>query len=124
MECIFRYALCQVGAGRTRLDNPRYAHANIAPGHWGGVPAYSYVTYRKLKSIPADAQYFHAQWRQQTLLLGKDDYEVVRASGVGQLIGWNVTLRMPNGQTAPLDENEVIHVDGAAILPPTSSGRG
>lgn len=96
-------------------DNPRYAHANIAPGHWGGVPAYSYVTYRKLKSIPADAQYFHAQWRQQTLLLGKDDYEVVRASGVGQLIGWNVTLRMPNGQTAPLDENEVIHVDGAAI---------
>ena len=78
------------------------------------MPAYSYVTYRKLESIPADAQYFHAQWRKQTLLLGKDDYEVVRASGLGQLIGWNVTMRAVSGQLPPCDQNEVIQVDGAS----------
>lgn len=95
-------------------DNPRYSSATIAPGHWGGVPAYSYVTYRKLDSLPADAQYFHAQWRKQTVLLAKDDYEVVQTSGLGQLIGWSMTLRALSGDVPPCDQNEVIHVDGAA----------
>lgn len=95
-------------------DNPRYVNASIGGGHWGEVPAYSYVTYRKLESIPADAQYFHAQWRKQTVFLGKDDYEVVRASGLGQLIGWNVTMRAVSGQLPPCDQNEVVQVDGAS----------
>jgi len=95
-------------------DNPRYANATFSPGHWGGVPAYSSVTYRKLESLPASAEYFHAQWRKQTLLLGKDDYEVVQASGAGQLIGWNVTLRSLSGEIPPCDQNEVIQVDGSA----------
>lgn len=95
-------------------DNPRYAGATFTPGHWGGVPAYSYVTYRKLDSLPADAQYFHAQWRKQTLLLGKDDYVVLEATGLGQLIGWNMTLRTHSGEVPPCDQNEVIHVDGSS----------
>jgi len=95
-------------------DNPRYANATFSPGHWGGVPAYSCVTYRKLDSLPADVEYFHAQWRKQTLLLGKDDYEVVQASGLGQLVGWNVTLRSLSGEIPPCDQNEVIHVDGSS----------
>ena len=95
-------------------DNPRYVNASIGGGHWGEVPAYSYVTYRKLESIPPDAQYFHAQWRKQTVFLGKDDYEVVRASGLGQLIGWNVTMRAVSGQLPPCDQNEVVQVDGAS----------
>ena len=95
-------------------DNPRYSGATFAPGHWGGVPAYSTVTYRKLESLPTDVQYFHAQWRKQTLLLGKDDYEVVQTSGAGQLIGWNMTLRALSGTVPPCDQNEVIHVDGSS----------
>ncbi len=95
-------------------DNPRYANATISPGHWGGVPAYSYVTYRKLESLPADAQYFHAQWRKQTLLLGKHDYEVLQATGLGQLIGWNVTLRALSGAVPPCDQNEMIFIDGSS----------
>src|SRR5580704_10992176 len=86
-------------------DNPRYSGATFAPGHWGGVPAYSTVTYRKLQSLPTDVQYFHAQWRKQTLLLGKDDYEVVQTSGAGQLIGWNMTLRALSGTVPPCDQN-------------------
>jgi hypothetical protein len=92
-------------------DNPRYASANPSPG---AVPAYSYVIYRKLESLPADAQYFHAQWRKQALLFGKNDYEVIQASGLGQLIGWNLTLRALAGALPPVDENEKVFVDGSS----------
>ena len=83
---------------------------------WANNPCYSYVTYRKMNAIPADSLYFHACWRQQTLLLGKENYKVFEAQGRGNFIGWNVTLRSPQAKkkSYPVDENPQIFVDGAA----------
>ena len=45
------------------------------------------------RKIPDKRGYFHAYWRQQTLLLGRDDYLALDAKGKGKFVGWNVTIR-------------------------------
>ncbi|MCX5757542.1 MAG: DUF2961 domain-containing protein, partial [Candidatus Hydrogenedentes bacterium] len=56
---------------------------------------------------------FHAQWHQQTLLMGKEDYPVFDAVGRGHFIGWNMSIRAPLPQGGyPVDENENFFIDG------------
>jgi len=91
-------------------DNRHY------PANWQESPAYSYVMYRSLKRLPKDLGQFHAQWRQETLLLGKNDYTVFEARGRGEFIGWNMSIRGAATPEAgyPVDENEKLYVDGEA----------
>jgi len=85
----------------------------LSPGDelWARMPCYSYVMYRTAHSIPDDMGYFHACWRQEALLLGKDEYFVMEARGKGKFVGWNVTVRGP-GRGYPVDENEKFYIDG------------
>jgi hypothetical protein len=94
-------------SARIEVSNERSASWNINP-------CYSYVMYRTLKELPKDAAYFHAQWRQRMLLMGKEDYQVFDAEGRGQFVGWNVTIRGVGAPEAgyPVDENEKFHIDG------------
>lgn len=89
-------------------DNRHY------PAAWQQSPCYSYVMYRALKRLPRGLGQFHAQWRQETLLLGQDDYTVFEAKGRGEFVGWNVTIRGAAAPEAgyPVDENEKFYVDG------------
>jgi hypothetical protein len=76
-------------------------------------PAYFYAMYRTAEKIPDDAGYFHATWRQESLPLGKRDYLALDARGKGKFVGWNVTVRLPGGETDySVDENEKFFVDG------------
>jgi hypothetical protein len=86
----------------------------LEPGKklWSAMPAYSYVLWRTLKKVPRDTGYFHACWRQETLLLGKQDYVALEATGKGKFIGWNVTVHSLDGAGYPVDENEKFYVDG------------
>jgi hypothetical protein len=86
----------------------------VAPGEelWRLMPCYSYVIYRTEKKIPADTAYFHAAWRQEGLLLGKQDYVALEAKGKGKFVGWNVTVRQPGRSGYPVDENAKFFVDG------------
>jgi hypothetical protein len=78
---------------------------------WKEMPCYSYVMYRTFEKVPENAGYFHASWRQETLLLGKRDYVALEAQGHGKFIGWNVTVRPRNGKGYPVDENEKFYID-------------
>lgn len=76
-------------------------------------PCYSYVLWQSLKQAPSNTGYFHASWRQQTLLLGKQDYIALEAQGKGKFIGWNLTIHSPSGDAYyPVDENEKFYIDG------------
>ncbi|HEY1684060.1 MAG TPA: glycoside hydrolase family 172 protein [Tepidisphaeraceae bacterium] len=75
------------------------------------MPCYSYVCYRTLSSIPSDAGYFCASWKQEGVKLGLRDYIALETTGKGKLIGWNVTVRHP-GRGYPVDENEKFYIDG------------
>ena len=81
----------------------------LAPGDelWSLMPCYSYVCYRSLEKVPADAGYFHASWRQEGLLLGQRDYVALEARGRGKVVGWNVTVRSPGRDGYPVDEKMV-----------------
>ena len=85
---------------------------------WRQMPCYSYVMYRTFPKWPKDAGlgYFHASWRQESLLLGKVDYVALEAKGKGKFIGWNVTVRNPGNRTGnyPVDQNEKWYIDGEA----------
>lgn len=76
------------------------------------MPCYSYVCYRMLEAYPEDAGYFHASWRQQSLLLGLKDYVALEATGKGKFVGWNVTVRGVEHNSFPVDENEKFYIDG------------
>lgn len=108
-NCYFPMPFAKSARIEVEADNPRYPG-----GLWRANPCYSYVMYRTLKALPPDSGCFHAQWRQQTLLLGKEDYKVFEAYGKGQFIGWNVTVRGVAGPTAGyvVDENVKFYVDG------------
>jgi len=108
-NCYFPMPFAKSARVEVEMDNPRYPS-----GSWAANPCYSYVMYRSLKAVPADAGYFHATWRQETLLLGRDDYKVFEANGKGQFIGWNVTVRGAGSPNAgyPVDENVNFYVDG------------
>lgn len=107
-NCYFPMPFARSARVEVAMDSKRYPNAD-----WSQAPCYSYVHYRTLQSVPADSGYFHACWRQQTLLLGKEDYNVFEAKGRGQWIGWNMTIHAP-GSTAgyPVDENENFYIDG------------
>jgi hypothetical protein len=90
---------------------------------WSMMPCYSYVMYRTFPSWPKNAGlgYFHASWRQESLLLGNLDYVALEARGQGKFIGWNMTVRNPghSGYTVggvgyPVDQNEKWYIDGEA----------
>ena len=108
-NCYFPMPFAKSARVEVEMDNPRYPR-----GSWQANPCYSYVIYRTLKSVPADAGYFHATWRQETLLLGKRDYLVFDAAGKGQFVGWNATVRGAGSPNAgyPVDENVKFYVDG------------
>ena len=79
---------------------------------WAMMPCYSYVMWRALDSVPADEGYFHTQWRQRGLLIGKEDYVALETKGKGKFVGWNVTMRRPGSPGYPVDMNEKFYVDG------------
>ncbi len=87
---------------------------------WSMMPAYSYVMWRRLDSLPADQGssttqgYFHAQWRQATVLIGKEHYTAMEARGRGKFVGWNVTVRHPGSSVYPVDMNEKFQIDDEA----------
>lgn len=78
------------------------------------MPCYSYVLWQTLKDVPRNTGYFHASWRQQSLLLGKRDYIALQANGRGKFVGWNITVRRLDGKRYPVDENEKFYIDGEA----------
>ena len=86
----------------------------VEPGEelWRLLPCYSYVIYRTERKLPRNTAYFHAAWRQEGLLLGKQDYLALEAKGKGKFIGWNVTVRQPGRSGYPVDENAKFFVDG------------
>jgi hypothetical protein len=89
----------------------------LEPGQelWKAMPCYSYVVWRTLEKVPRDTGYFHAGWRQEKLLLGKQDYEALQAKGKGKFVGWNITVRGLNDRDDyPVDENEKFYIDGEA----------
>ena len=108
-NCYFPMPFAKSARVEIAMDNPRYPN-----GSWSANPCYSYVHYRTLKSLPAGAGYFHATWRQEKLLLGKEDYKVIEAQGTGQWIGWNCTVRGVGSPNAgyPVDENVNFYIDG------------
>ena len=107
-NCYFPMPFRKSARFEVSMDSKRYPNSDP-----GSAPCYSYVHYRSVKSIPADAGYFHASWRQQTLLLGKEDYKVFEAKGKGQFIGWNMTIHAPGTQPGyPVDENVNFYIDG------------
>lgn len=79
---------------------------------WAMMPCYSYVMWRSASQIPADEGYFHAQWRQAAVLMGKEPYLAMEATGRGKFVGWNVTVRRPGTQGYPVDMNERFYIDG------------
>jgi hypothetical protein len=84
------------------------------------MPCYAYVMYRTLASVPDATAYFHAYWRQEQVLLGKQDYRVVEIKGKGKFVGVNLTVRQPGWGPGkgifdlpyPVDENEKFYIDG------------
>jgi hypothetical protein len=107
-NCYFPMPFAKSAKIEVSMDSSRYPNAE-----WARAPCYSYVHYRTLKSIPADSGYFHACWRQQTLLLGKEEYKVFEAKGKAQWVGWNMTIHAPGSQAGyPVDENVNFYIDG------------
>jgi hypothetical protein len=86
----------------------------VEPGEelWKLMPCYSYVMYRTTDRVAEDTGYFHAAWRQEGLLLGKQDYLALEAKGKGKFVGWNVAVRQPGRGDYPVDENEKFYIDG------------
>ena len=82
------------------------------PQLWKVMPCYSYVMYRTLDAVPDDTGFFHASWRQEGVLLGKQDYLALEAKGQGKFAGWNVTMRLPGRDGYPVDQNEKFYIDG------------
>jgi len=76
------------------------------------MPCYSYVMYRQQEGMPEGHGYFHANWRQQVVPLGKEAYIALEAEGSGKFVGWSVTVRRPGRPGYPVDMNELFYVDG------------
>ena len=85
---------------------------------WQAMPCYSYVMYRTQNAIPESAGYFHAHWRQESLVLGRREYTALETRGRGKFVGWNVTVRAPGKASTPtedcypVDQNEKFFIDG------------
>ena len=78
----------------------------------GEIPAfYYYVDYRELASLPADAAYFHAQYRQETPPAAGTNYLILEAQGRGHYVGCNLSiLQRAMGWWGEGDD--MIYVDG------------
>ncbi|HOW19043.1 MAG TPA: DUF2961 domain-containing protein [Phycisphaerae bacterium] len=116
-NCYFPMPFRKSGRVELVYDGPIPAGDKL----WSQMPCYSYVMYRTLAGVPEDVGYFHACWRQESLLLGKVDYLALDAKGKGKFIGWNVTMRNPGkggyhigGTGYPVDQNEKFYIDGEA----------
>jgi len=116
-NCYFPMPFRRSGRVELVYDGPIPAGEQL----WSQMPCYSYVMYRTLAGVPEDVGYFHASWRQETLLLGKVDYLALDARGKGKFIGWNVTVRnpgkggyAPGGSGYPVDMNEKWYIAGEA----------
>ena len=92
------------------------------PQLWHDMPAYSYVMYRTMDRLPETAGYFHAAWRQQTVLLGKEEYVALEAKGKGKFVGWNVTVRSPGNQSFPSMRTRSSSLTASRSLPSSSRG--
>ena len=108
-NCYFPMPFMKSARVELAYDNYRLPDAG-----WDTNPCYSYVMYRKLRQLPTGLGYFHANWRQEKLLLGARDYVALEARGKGQFIGWNITVRPVGAPNAgmPVDENAKFYVDG------------
>ena len=53
---------------------------------------YYYVDYRELPGLPADASYFHAQYRQEFPPDERRDYLLLQAEGAGHYVGCNMSV--------------------------------
>jgi hypothetical protein len=53
---------------------------------------YYYVDYRELPELPADASYFHAQYRQEFPPDERRDYLLLQAEGAGHYVGCNMSV--------------------------------
>ena len=86
------------------------------------VPAfYYYVDYRELNSLPADAVYFHAQYRQETPCEPGKNYTILDAAGRGHYVGCNLSvLQRAMGWWGEGDD--MIYVDGESF--PSLHGTG
>ena len=76
------------------------------------MPCYSYVMVRTLDRLPEGAGYFHANWHQEALPLGKEAYTALDTRGRGKFVGWSVTIRKPGSPAYMVDMNEMFYVDG------------
>ncbi|MBX7258236.1 MAG: DUF2961 domain-containing protein [Candidatus Hydrogenedentes bacterium] len=87
---------------------------DLAPGPelQSKMPCYSYVMYRNLDQVSDSAGYFHANWRQDALPLGKVAYTALETSGKGKFVGWSVTVRKPGSPAYLVDMNEMFYIDG------------
>ncbi len=107
-NCYFPMPFAKSAKVELEMDNQRYPN-----GSWSANPCYSYVIYRTVKALPDDAGYFHAQWRQKSVLLASEPYKVAEMEGRGQFIGWNCTFRTLNASTwLPVDQNVDFRIDG------------
>jgi hypothetical protein len=76
------------------------------------LPCYSYVMYRTLDSLSESAGYFHANWHQESLPLGRAAYTALETEGKGKFVGWSVTIRKPGAPAYMVDMNEMFYVEG------------
>ena len=88
---------------------------DLAPGPelQGKMPCYSYVLWRQ-QDVPRSEGYLHANWRQQVVAIGPEDYVALEAQGRGKFVGWSVTLRRPGSPGYLVDMNEMFFVGGEA----------
>ena len=73
-----------------------------------------HINYKKVKSLPEDAYYFHAQYRQDKPTGGPEPYTVLEAEGKGHFVGLFYYNRLNSGGWWG-DGGESIVVDGRAI---------
>ncbi len=88
----------------------------------GDIPAfYYYIDYRELVSLPSDAAYFHAQYRQEMPPAAGKNYLLLEAEGRGHYVGCNLSiLQRSMGWWGEGDD--MIYVDGEAA--PSLHGTG
>jgi len=105
-----------------RMPFRRSARVTVTNEGTGEIPAfYYYLDYRELKSLPADAAYFHAQYRQEMPCEPGKNYLILDAAGRGHYVGCNLSvLQRAMGWWGEGDD--MIYVDGESF--PSLHGTG
>ncbi len=74
---------------------------------------YYHIDYRRLeKPLPADAAYFHAQWRRDPRAGRGANYTILEATGRGHLVGVNMSMQSYGNGIQYLEGDEMVYVDG------------